>query len=118
MTQRLLIVDDHEGFRRTARRTLARQGWTVVGEARDGATGLECADRLSPEVVLLDIGLPDMSGLDVAEQLHRTHPDIAIVMISTQERGDYDEIASDRGARGFLSKMELSGPALEELLAQ
>src|SRR4051812_42635752 len=96
MNQRLLIVDDHEGFRRNARRALARAGWTVVGEARDGASGLECVDRLDPEVVLLDVGLPDMSGLDVAEELRTTHPEIAVVMISTQENGDYDEIAHER----------------------
>ena len=71
MTSALLIVDDNARFRVRARRRLEADGYTVVAEAADGASALEAARRHRPDVVLLDIGLPDMSGLAVAERLAR-----------------------------------------------
>lgn len=116
MPARVLIVDDHAGFRSTARRALELEGWDVIGEAPDGRSGLDEAERLEPQVVLLDIGLPDMSGLDVARALHDRDPGVAIVVVSTRDASDYRELAVESGARGFLSKAELSGAALDELL--
>lgn len=113
----LLIVDDHAGFRRSAARALAAQGWQVIGHASDGHSGLEAAARLQPDMVLVDVGLPDLSGLDVAAQLRKRHPGIAVVVTSTHDREDYAEVAAASGARGFLSKVELSGSALSALLA-
>jgi DNA-binding NarL/FixJ family response regulator len=116
MTRRILIVDDHAGFRRSASRNLASAGWEVIGEAEDGAAALAAAERFEPDVVLLDVGLPDVSGIEVARRLHERLPDVAVVMISTQDREDYGELALASGARGFLTKLDLSSQALEALV--
>lgn len=70
----VLIVDDHERFRSMARRALQSDGWTVVGEAADGASGLTAASDLGPDLVVLDVGLPDISGLEVAPRLGEAQP--------------------------------------------
>lgn len=116
MERRILIVDDHAGFRRSAARSLVAAGWDVVGEAGDGTAALEAAERCNPDVVLLDVGLPDISGIEVARMLHERLPDVAVVMISTQDRSDYGDLALASGARGFLTKLDLSSKALEALV--
>ncbi len=116
MAARILIVDDHAGFRAAARRALERAGWTVVGEAGTGADGLLAARTLEPAVVLLDVGLPDMSGLEVARQLRDGAPQLAVVVVSTHDSSDFHDLALANGARGFLAKAELTGAALDALL--
>ncbi|MBS1879681.1 MAG: response regulator transcription factor [Actinobacteria bacterium] len=116
MSRRLLIVDDHPGFRRTAARSLEAAGWEVVGEAEDGAAALRLAADCEPDVVLLDVGLPDISGIEVARQLHQRTPELDIVVTSTHDRADYGELAARSGARGFLSKLDLSSEALAALV--
>jgi two-component system response regulator EvgA len=117
MPPSLLIVDDHARFRQTARRALERDGWTVAGEAADGAEALRAARALAPDVVLLDAGLPGVSGLEVARRLHAGMPHIAVVVISTHDSADYHDLAVANGARGFLPKAELTGAALEAVLS-
>ena len=113
---RLLIVDDHERFRTVARRTLQREGYDVIGEAADAAEGLALAGQLHPDVVLLDVMLPDRSGLEVIGELRAQDPNVAVVVISTHHEEEWAELAVDRGARGFLPKSELSGDALTALV--
>jgi DNA-binding NarL/FixJ family response regulator len=108
----VLIVDDHLVFRRSARRLLESAGFDVVGEADDGTSGLELARTLEPEVVLLDIALPDTSGLDVAEQLAGGPSKV----ILTSSREDVGRRARRSGALGFIPKDQLSGEALHDLL--
>ena len=116
MALSVLIVDDHARFRATARRALERAGWTVVGEAGDGAAALRATDTLAPDVVLLDVGLPDMSGLEVARRLRDASPRVAVVVVSTQDSADYRDLAVASGARGFLPKAEITGAALDALI--
>jgi DNA-binding NarL/FixJ family response regulator len=116
VSRRLLIVDDHPGFRRTAARSLGAAGWDVVGEAADGEEALREVERCAPDLVLLDVGLPDISGIEVARRLHRRDPELAIVVTSTHDRGEYGELAAAAGARGFVSKVDLDGDSLEVLL--
>ena len=116
MTPSVLIVDDHARFRRTARRALERDGWTIAGEAEDGAGALRAARALQPDVVLLDVGLPGTSGLVVARRLHAGMPELVIVVISTHDSAEYHELAVANGAHGFLPKAELTGAALDALL--
>ena len=71
MTRTVLIVDDHPSFRATARAVLEAEGFDVVGEARDGAEPVELAAALHPDVVLLDVQLPDSTGFEVAAELSR-----------------------------------------------
>ncbi|MGZ4388112.1 MAG: response regulator [Gaiellaceae bacterium] len=114
--RRVLVVDDHPSFRRCARALLAEEGFEVVGEAEDGAAALDLAAELEPELVLLDIQLPDVDGFEVASRLLARDPGLAIVLVSSRERSDYGSLVEQSGARGFVSKAELSGAALERLL--
>ena len=111
----VVIVDDNEPFRRAARDLLELDGYQVVGEAEDGRGGVAAVAQLQPDVVLLDIGLPDVSGLDVAEQL--AADPTRVVLVSSRDPSDIGRRLTRCGAAGFLSKDELSGPALTRLLA-
>lgn len=108
---RILIVDDHAGFRAMARRLLEGDGHAVVGEAADGAEALVEAGRLRPDVVLLDLNLPDASGLTVAERLRQSGGP-AVVITSTHDEDELDELARRHGATGFVPKTQLTGAAL------
>ncbi len=82
----------------------------------DAAAGVGMAGELSPDVVLLDVMLPDRSGLEVIAELRAQDPEVAVVVISTHHEEEWAELAVERGARGFLPKSELSGDALHELV--
>jgi DNA-binding NarL/FixJ family response regulator len=112
----VLIVDDNARFRVRARRLLEANNYAVVGEAADGAAAVEDARRLQPDVVLLDVVLPDMSGLSVAERLAGGRDAPAVVLTSTHDPTDFGDRLARCGARGFVSKAELSGEALAALL--
>jgi DNA-binding NarL/FixJ family response regulator len=114
VTVTVLIVDDHASFRASARVLLEAEGFEVVGEAGDGETGVELARALRPELVLLDVVLPDRSGFDVAERL--TGAPSKIVLVSSREQSDYGQRVRRSGVLGFLAKDRLSGAALRELL--
>jgi DNA-binding NarL/FixJ family response regulator len=116
--RRVLLVDDHAGFRATARRLLESEGWTVVGEAADGTSALASAARLQPDLVLLDIGLPDRDGFAVAEGLAEAAeagtPDI--VLVSSRDRAAYADRISSSPAVGYIAKGDLDGETLRALL--
>jgi DNA-binding NarL/FixJ family response regulator len=112
----ILVIDDHGGFRATARRLLEHDGWSVIGEAVDGETGLAAAASLAPDVVLLDIGLPDVDGFVVAERLATGADAPSIVLISSRDPETYRERVRTSPAVAFLSKHELDGTALRSLL--
>jgi DNA-binding NarL/FixJ family response regulator len=116
MRPTLLIVDDHPGFRSLARRLLTAGGFEVVGEAADGLAAIAAVRRLRPEVVLLDVQLPDVDGFEVAARLRDGGAGPAVVLISTRDRGDYGPRVDRCGARGFIPKAELSGAAVHALL--
>jgi DNA-binding NarL/FixJ family response regulator len=117
MALRVLIVDDHPGFRARARALLESEGFEVVGEAADGATGVRRAADLHPDVVLLDVQLPDMDGFAVATQISSNGGGGQIVLTSSRDRDDFGTLVSACGARGFIPKAELSGAGLTALLA-
>jgi DNA-binding NarL/FixJ family response regulator len=111
----VLIVDDHAAFRASARALLQAEGFDIVGEATDGAEAVEAVAVLRPEIVLLDIQLPDLDGLTVAEQL-ATVPDApAVVLISSRDAAAYGPRLHAAPARGFIPKSGLSGEALAAL---
>jgi DNA-binding NarL/FixJ family response regulator len=107
---RAIVVDDHPAFRASARRLLELSGYEVVGEAADGASGLALAREREPELVLLDIALPDMSGFDVAEKLAGSCS--AVVFVSSRDERDFGQRAERSGALGFIPKDRLSAEAL------
>ena len=113
----LLIVDDHSTFRSVARKVLEHHGFDVVGEAADGHSALRAVSELHPEVVLLDVQLPDIDGFEVASRLTANGDAPAIVMVSSRDGADFGDLVEQSGARGFIPKHDLSGPAVEALLA-
>ena len=117
MTRRsVLIVDDHEAFRVAARTLLEGRDFEVVGEAADGREGLAAAARLRPDVVLLDIRLPDVDGYEVSRRLVDSSGRPAVVLVSTLDAVDVGPRAVASGARGFVTKSRLSGDTLRRLL--
>ena len=114
--QGVLIVDDHASFRRCARALLTSEGFAVVGEAADGASALEAATALHPELILLDIQLPDMDGFEVARRLLAEDSKRQIVLVSSRDRTAYGPLIEESGVRGFVSKGDLSRDSLERLL--
>jgi DNA-binding NarL/FixJ family response regulator len=110
----VLIVDDHPSFRASARTLLELEGFEVVGEAADGASGLDLAETLRPELVLLDIALPDTNGFDVAERL--AGGPSKVILTSSREQRDLGRRLGRSGALGFVPKDRLSGASLNELL--
>jgi DNA-binding NarL/FixJ family response regulator len=113
----VLIVDDHPSFRASARRMLEGEGYDVVGEAEDGTSALKAARALAPDVILLDVRLPDLDGFAVCRRITGQDPASAVILISSREVNEWGQIVTDCGARGFIPKAKLSGTALEELLA-
>jgi two-component system response regulator EvgA len=114
--RRVLIVDDHPSFRSCVRALLTSEGFVVVGEAEDGESALALTAELSPDLVLLDIQLPDISGFEVVSRLHEKNPELEVVLISSRDQNAYGSSLGASGALGFITKGELSGPALARLL--
>ena len=113
----VLIVDDHPTFRATARMLLEAEGYDVVGEAPDGTSGIAAAWELNPDLVLLDVNLPDLDGFSVAQRITAGgHDAPAVVLTSSRDSSDFGPLVAGSGARGFISKGELSGAAIAELL--
>jgi DNA-binding NarL/FixJ family response regulator len=108
----VLIVDDHAGFRSYARALLVAEGLEVVGEAANGVSALALARSLAPEIVLLDVALPDMDGFAVCEALLEDGVGLAVVLTSSRDVSSYRRRLERSRARGFIPKSELSGPAL------
>jgi DNA-binding NarL/FixJ family response regulator len=112
----VLIVDDHASFRASARLLLETEGFEVVGEADSGAAALKAANELKPELVLLDVHLPDLDGFDVASRLTGMDPHPQVVLTSSRDGSDFGPLVSRSGARGFVPKGELSGDLIAALI--
>jgi len=119
----IVIVDDHEDFRAHAAELLAAGGYEVVGSCPDGRSALSAIAALRPDVVLLDVQLPDIDGFAVVEQLAGRADDRAddragpvVVLVSTREAADYGGRVAQSRAAGFISKAELSVRSLSELV--
>jgi DNA-binding NarL/FixJ family response regulator len=116
MRQTVVIVDDHADFREAATAMLDAEGFRVIGEAADGAGAIEAIARLRPEVVVLDIQLPDLDGFAVAERLAAVPDPPRVVLVSTREAVSYGSRLRAASACGFIWKRDLSGAALGALV--
>lgn len=112
----VLIVDDHPSFRRFARKLVEAAGYVVVGDAEDGASAVEAALRLRPDVVLLDVLLPDRSGFEVAEALAADPEPPGVVLTSSRSASDLRPALDAAPVLGFIAKRELSDVTLAALL--
>ena len=112
----VLIVDDHDSFRASARMLLEAEGYEVVGEAESGTDGLRAAGELHPALVLLDVHLPDLDGFDVAARLTGQDAPPRVVLTSSRDAADFGPMVRRSGALGFVPKDELSGEALAAIL--
>ena len=115
MGRTVLIVDDHAGFRSAARALLVAAGFEVVGEAADGSSAIDAVGRLRPEVVLLDLQLPDLDGFGVAERIRAYGP--TIVLISSRAAGSFRRRLASNPGLAFIPKNELSGETLNAAIA-
>src|SRR5437762_7766702 len=116
MRPTVLIVDAHESFRASAGALLEAEGFAVSGEAGDCASAISEAERLRPQIVLLDVQLPDGDGFDVAERLAASADPPVVVLISSREAAAYGPRLAITPARGFIPKRELSGAVLAALV--
>lgn len=110
-----LIVDDHDVFRASARALLESEGFTVA-EAATAETGIDAAVRLRPDMVLLDIQLPDHDGFHAATLLARLEQPPVVILTSSRDPSDYGSLIADSTATGFIPKSELSGETIRALL--
>jgi DNA-binding NarL/FixJ family response regulator len=116
MPKTVVIADDHPSFRASARAILQAEGFEVIGEAEDGASALAAVRDLEPDVLLLDVQLPDLDGFAVCRECSDNGGGPAVVLVSSRDAYDYGGLIEQSGARGFIAKAELSGAALADLL--
>ena len=116
MPTTVLLVDDHLGFRREAQRLLLDAGFDVVAEAGDGAEGVQAATRTAPDVILLDVALPDCSGLDLIAPLRLAAPSARVVLISSRLRAEFGDRIERSLADGFVDKVAFGTATHAELL--
>ncbi len=115
MALRCLIVDDSEDFLASSSRLLEAQGLEVVGRASSGEDAVQLAERLNPDVALVDIQLGEEDGLEVARRLSTSGRATRVILISTHSLDDLQELIADSPAVGFLAKSRLSAAAVVEL---
>lgn len=118
MGMTVLLVDDHPTFRSFARDLLETEGFEVIGEAENGTSAIEGAARLHPDLVLLDVQLPDLTGFEVTERLRANGIPAPVVLTSSRDAASYGDQIESSGALGFVPKAELSGAALRALMAR
>jgi DNA-binding NarL/FixJ family response regulator len=116
MRRTVLIVDDHAAFRAAARALLEAGGFVVVGEAADGYSALRSAAELRPEIVLLDVQLPDLDGFAVAERLTKDTGSASIVLTSSRSISSFRRRLDANPDWSFVSKSELSEETLASAL--
>jgi DNA-binding NarL/FixJ family response regulator len=111
----VLIVDDHPSFRASARAILEADGFEVTGEAEDGKSAIAAAEHLHPDVVLLDVQLPDLDGFEVTRRL-LSNGAPCVILVSSRDGSDFGPLVESSGACGFVPKSELSGEAVTALI--
>jgi DNA-binding NarL/FixJ family response regulator len=113
---RVLIVDDQLPFREASRMVVdMTDGFEVAGEAVDGEQGVEMTQALNPDLVLMDVQMPGMDGLEATRRIRAFDRSPYVVVMSTHESGDYRETALNAGAHAFIAKSEFGMDALEEV---
>ena len=103
---RILIVDDSETTRRVVGTILRSRHWTICGEAEDGRTGVQKFQKLKPDVVLLDLSMPDMTGIETAQQMSAADPSVPLILFTILEIEGIGDAAREAGIRTIVPKSE------------
>jgi pilus assembly protein CpaE len=112
----VLVVDDQAPFRSAARAVLRRlEGFEFAGEASSGPEAIELVDRLRPALVLMDINMPEMSGIEATRQITAAHPDVVVILCSTYDAADLPRAAAASGATAYLNKERLASDTIRRL---
>jgi len=112
----VLVVDDQAPFRFAARAVLRRlEGFEFAGEASSGPEAIELVDRLHPALVLMDINMPEMSGIEATRQIVTAHPEVAVILCSTYDAADLPPAASASGATAYVNKERLASDTIRRL---
>jgi len=115
---RVLVADDHELVRRGIQSLLApRPEWEICGEAKDGVEAVEMTKRLRPDLILLDITMPRLNGLEAARIIHREAPEVRILILSQHDPRQMAENAMRVGAQGYVSKSDIAANLLSSMKA-
>jgi DNA-binding NarL/FixJ family response regulator len=117
MPRRILVIDDNAAFRGALGQVLETDGFVVVAGAGTGVSGIQLARKHKPDLVIVDVQLPDTDGFDVAEQLAVLDPALDVILTSGLDLSDLGALVTDGAARGFIPKAELSVAAITTLLA-
>lgn len=112
---KIIIVDDNDVMRALLRGILRNEDYEVVGEARTGIQALELVERLAPDVVCLDVIMPEMDGLEALQNIKRDHPQVAVIMITGNASKENVQEALELGANGFVVKPFNAAKVLEAL---
>ena len=113
----ILIVDDHPSFRKAAKLALETDGFIVIGAVTDGKSAIIETLRRRPDIVLLDVGLPDMTGFEATSRLREAGSSSAILHTSSRERSQFGTLIAESGADGFIQKEQLSGEMIRTEIA-
>jgi DNA-binding NarL/FixJ family response regulator len=106
-TVRILIVDDHDIIRRGLKQLLtARSGWEICGEAKTGREAVALAEQLRPEIVILDISMPDLNGLEAARRIHKSLPKTGILILTLHFSDQLVRDIVEAGARAYIMKSD------------
>jgi DNA-binding NarL/FixJ family response regulator len=118
MRRRILVIDDNTAFRGALGRVLDTGRFTVIAEATTGASGVQLAREHEPDLVIVDVQLPDTDGFEVAEQLAALDLPMEVILTSGLDRSDLGSLVTESSARGFIPKVELSVRAIDALLVE
>lgn len=117
--EKVLIVDDQRYFCQMAREILSKcSQFAVVGETYDASHAMEMVEELKPDVVLMDVEMEGINGLEAAQLIRRHHPATRVVLMSLYDKKEYSRLAARVGARAFITKKDISAPLLSRVLKQ